>query len=121
MPRDLCLQDVLLNMFQRFLPQLVWLSWLGVVPQTERPPVQFPVMVHSWITGLVPSWGAYERQPIAVSLSHRCFSPSLPPSLPPLKKINNFFLKMSAGQKTESSGQEGSIDRWSGEVFILLS
>ena len=40
--------------------------------------------------GLVPSQGTYERQPTVVSLSHLCFSPSLPLSL----KINKIFLKI---------------------------
>ena len=32
--------------------------------------------------GSLPSQGALERQPIDISLSQKCFSPSLSPSLP---------------------------------------
>ena len=37
--------------------------------------------------------GTYKRQPIHVSLSHRCFSPSFSPSLPLSLKINKIFKK----------------------------
>ena len=42
-----------------------------------------------------PQLGAYERQPIHVSLTHWCLSPALSPSLPPSLKLNkeNLFLK----------------------------
>ena len=66
------------------LPWPVWLSALGVIPQGERPPVRFPVRTRARVAGSVPSWGAGKRQPIAVSLSHRCLSPFLSPS--PLSK-----------------------------------
>ena len=39
--------------------------------------------------GSVPGWGTCETQLIDVSLSHRCFSPSLSPSLPLFLKIKN--------------------------------
>ena len=35
----------------------------------------------AWLAGSAPGQGECERQPIDVSLSHRCFSPSLPPFL----------------------------------------
>ena len=49
-----------------------------------------PGQAHAWIAGLVPSLGACWRQLIDVSLSYKCFSPSLFPSLPlsTKKKIN---------------------------------
>ena len=50
------------------MPWLVWLSGLGVVLQTERSRVRFPVRAHAWVAGSVPDWGAYERQPVDVSL-----------------------------------------------------
>ena len=37
---------------------LVWLSWLGTVPQIERSQVQFPVRAHAWVVGSVPGWDA---------------------------------------------------------------
>ena len=42
-----------------------------------------------------PRLGVCERQPIDVSLSHSCFSPSLSPSLPLSLKINKTFLKIT--------------------------
>ena len=35
-----------------------------------------------------PQWGVCERQPIDVSITHRCLSPSLSPSLPLSLKVN---------------------------------
>ena len=50
--------------------------------QTGRLSVPFPVGTHAWIAGSVPGQGAYRRQLLHVSLSHRCFSTSLSSSLP---------------------------------------
>ena len=72
----------------------VWLGREGVIPPSNKSPVQFLVRAWAWVLGSVPSWGAYERQPINVSLSLRFFSPLLSPSLPTLK-INN-ILKQEA-------------------------
>ena len=47
---------------------------------------------HACFAGLVPSQGAFERQPIDDSLSHQCFSPSFSPSLPLSLKIKNKIL-----------------------------
>ena len=30
-------------------PWLVWLSELGVILQTEAPPVRFPIRAHAWV------------------------------------------------------------------------
>ena len=78
------------------MPWLVWLSWLGIVPQSKRSLVQFLVRAHAWVVGSVPGQGMFERQPIDVSLSHRCFSPSLSPSLHLTLTINeqNLFKKL---------------------------
>ena len=65
-----------------------WLSCFGVVLQTKTSPVQFPVRAHAWVAGSVPGWGTCKRQLISVSLIHRCFSPSLSPSLLISLKIN---------------------------------
>ena len=55
-------------------PRWVWLSWLGIVPQSKRSLVRFLVRAHVWIV-------VYERQLIDVSLSYWYFSPFLSPSL----------------------------------------
>lgn len=51
-------------------PSLVWLRWLGIVLQSDR--------LQVW----APSQGMYEGQPINISLSQWCSSPSLFPSFP---------------------------------------
>ena len=38
-------------------PWLVWFSGLGIVPQSERLLVRFPVRAHAWVVGQVLSWG----------------------------------------------------------------
>ena len=70
-------------------PYYILISTLaGVAQWIECQPV------NQKVTGLIPSQGtclgfrpgphlgAHERQPIDVSLTHLCFSPSLSPSLP---------------------------------------
>ena len=74
-------------------PWPAWLSWLGILPQGERLPVQFPVRAHAWVAGLVSGWGTCERQPVDVSLTHWCFYLSLSPSLPLSLKMSKIFLK----------------------------
>ena len=64
-------------------------QWLGVIPQGKKSLVLFLVRARAWVAGLFPGRGAYERQPIDVSLSHWCFSPSLSPSLPLSLKIKS--------------------------------
>ena len=64
-------------------PWLAWLRGLGVILQRVAVLVPGP----GWgiclgcITGLVPGRGACKRQPIDISLSHRCFPFSLSPPL----------------------------------------
>ena len=48
---------------------------------------------HAWVAGPVSGQGTNKRQPIGVSLSHRCFSPSFP--LPSLSLKINKILKKS--------------------------
>ena len=59
----------------------VWLSWLGISPQTEwfdsRSGRMPGLQVQSPVTKSTEG-----SQPIDVFLPHRCFSPSLSPSLP---------------------------------------
>ena len=61
-------------------PWSLWLSLLGVVLQTKRLLVRFPIRARAWVVGSVPSWGRCKRQPVNDSLTHQCFSPSLSPS-----------------------------------------
>ena len=58
----------------------------GHHPIKQKVASLIPVRAHAWVTGSVPPWGMYERRPIDVSLAHRCFSPSLSPSLLPSLK-----------------------------------
>ena len=36
------------------LPWLVWLSGLGIIPQTTKSPVRFLVRAYEWVVGLIP-------------------------------------------------------------------
>ena len=49
-------------------PWPLWLSWLGIVPWSERSSGWFPVRACAWIVGLAPCQGIQERQPSNVSL-----------------------------------------------------
>ena len=51
------------------VPCPTWLSWLGIVLQSKRSPVQFSIRAHDWVADLVLSWGVYKRHPTDVSLS----------------------------------------------------
>ena len=51
-----------------FKPSLMWINWLGIIPQSEGSPVRFLVRAHVWVTGLDPVLGVCERQLINVSL-----------------------------------------------------
>ena len=66
--------------------------------QTERSLARFLVRVYAWVSASVPDQGVLKRQPTDVSLSHRCFSPFLCPSLPLSLKINkyNLFFKKAS-------------------------
>ena len=76
-------------------PWLMWLSGVGIVPQTERSPV--------WkVTGSIPSQGTClggrPGPQFGVCKTNRCFSPtlmfpSLSPSSPLSLKINKIFFK----------------------------
>ena len=70
-----------------FVPWLLWLSGLGAGLWTKRMSVWFPVRAHARVAGQVPSCECV-RGNQSIHLSHRCFSPSLSPSLPPSLKIN---------------------------------
>ena len=64
----------------------MWLSWLEQYPLSGRLQVWFLVRARTWVVGSFPSPGTRGRQPINVSLSHLCFSLSLPLSLKAMKK-----------------------------------
>ena len=53
-------------------------SVVGVITQTKRSPVQFPVRARAWVMGSVPSWSTYNRQ---------LFNVSLPLFLPPFPSL----------------------------------
>ena len=63
-----CMQTVLMRHEKTTLPWLVWLSWLGIILQSERLATRFPVRARAWVMGSVPGWGTYNRQLIDVSL-----------------------------------------------------
>ena len=69
---------------------LACVGQLGVIPQSEKSLVRFPLRACALVVGSFPGCGRYERQPIDVSLSHQCFSHFFP--LPPLSK-NKIFEK----------------------------
>ena len=75
----------------------MWLTGLDAVLRTERVLVLFLIRACAWVAGQVPVWGleACERQPIDVSLTHRCFSPSLSPSLLLSPKINKVLINLA--------------------------
>ena len=75
----------------RKLALMLWLSGLSTGLQTKWSPVRFPVRAKASVAGQVPPLKACKRQPIIVSLTHHCFSPSLP--LPPSLKINKILKK----------------------------
>ena len=52
---------------QKNQPGLVWLSWLDIIPQSEKSPVQSQVKAQAWVVGSVSSRGTYKRQPISDS------------------------------------------------------
>ena len=73
---------------------MVWLIWLESQPVNRKVMGFIAVRAHAWVAGSVQVRAAYERQPIHVSLSHPCFSPSLSPSLPsPLSMSSGEDLK----------------------------
>ena len=69
-------------------PWLVWISGLGITPQAERLPGQFPVRAHTWAAGQVPSWGCARGSRSKFLLHINVFFPSLLPSFPASLKIN---------------------------------
>lgn len=50
---------------------------VGIVPQTGRPPVQFPARALAWGAGSASGWGTYGKQPIGVSFLHQLFPPNI--------------------------------------------
>ena len=88
-------------------PWLVWLSGPEHRPINQRVPIRFLVRV----VGSVPGQGTYERHLIDASLSHRCFSPSLPLSL---KSI-----RMSLGEgERENSESNRKIESYLNTYFM---
>ena len=72
----------------------MWLSGLSANLLTERLPVRFPLPVHTWVLGQVPSWDSVRGSWLMFLLHINCFFLSLSPS-PTLKiKINKIFFKI---------------------------
>ena len=73
--------------------------------------VRHPGRARAWAAGSVPSWDVCERQLIHVSLSHRCFSPSLPLSLKSVSMSSgegkNKFSAWKGLQSTERHHDQG--------------
>ena len=69
-----------------------WLSWLGIVLQSKKSPVQFLVRALAWVAGSVPGQGMYERQQML--LSHIAVSLPLPPFPSPLKNNLSYIFKI---------------------------
>ena len=73
---------------------MVPMALAGVAQGTERRPVNWKVVSSIPDQGTClgcgpgPLMGACERQPVDVSLTHGCFSPSLSSPLPHSLKIN---------------------------------
>ena len=72
------------------MPWLMWLSWLGVVPQGKKLLVWSLVRAYAWVVGLVAGRGVCEKPSIHVPLSHGYFSPFLYPSLSLSPEIRSF-------------------------------
>ena len=68
----------------------MWLSQLGIVLQSKRSLVQFPVRTQAWVADQVPSRGHARGNHTLMVLS---LSSSLPLSLPLSLKINKIFKK----------------------------
>ena len=49
-------------------PWLVWLSWLGVIPQSKGSPARFPVKAHTWVEGSRPGQSEQVQE-----ATDRCF------------------------------------------------
>ena len=96
---------------------MVWLSWLGIVPETKRSPVRFPVRVYAWVEGPIPSWGTHGPKEVSQSmfLSHIDISLSLSPclaySLKPKKKKKKNLIKKHFF-KEEKLGLIQETERW---------
>ena len=75
----------------------MWLSWSGVIPQSQRLQVQFPVRAHSWVVGSVHSLGDQ-------CFPHIDVSPS--PFLPPFPLSKNTYIKSSTKKKRKERKKE---------------
>ena len=120
---QLCKGDLLKRSYERSLqrPCLVWLSWLGITPASERMPVRFPVGARTWVAGSPspPCWGVYETQPINVSLSHQCFSLLFLRPFFSKNKSNLYVTKAYSGVGWEQQGP-GRIPAKGGEVKRVI-
>ena len=98
--------------YMDFQAQRSWCSLACTVVKASTALISVTQYVEHWplkwrVTGSIPGqgtclgcrpgfwarWGACERQPIDISLTCQCFSPSLFPSLPLSQKLNKYNLK----------------------------
>ena len=91
----------------------MWLSWLGVILQTERSWVWFLVRAHAWVAGSVPVWVCAKGNWL-MFLSH--ISISLPLFRPPFPSYWNqqagLGVRIKTKTKKRTSGQYGGIGRY---------
>ena len=66
-------------------------QWIGCWPVDQKVAGCIPSQGTCLGCGPGPQVGVYERQLIDVSFVHRCFSPSLSPSLPLSLKISKYI------------------------------
>ena len=92
-------------------PWPVWLHWLEHCP------------IHQKVTGLIPSWGMYRRQPVDFSLSHWCFSLACFLSLPLSLKINGHILRLESKNKCGmySSWYKKIHNEWGSHLISIIS
>ena len=72
-----------------FSPGQCGLCWLGLIPETEGWPIQFPVGVHAWAAGsLLHPWTLAEG---SRSMFLSCIDVSLPLCLPPCPSLQKIW------------------------------
>ena len=91
---------------------------IGHQPANQKSPVWFLVRAHAWVAGLVPSRGAFGRQPIHISLSHRYFCPSISPSL--TRSVKSKVKIVCSPRLNQISGPDSRGDTVSLSVDLII-